>query len=102
MVDIIRDTIEGPARTGSKSIGTSPTQFGDVGELFSGVNLAAAESNAGTIYVGFHANVTAGTAPDTDGFPIVPGGQVPVSVTKMSKMWLVASQASQKIFWLAQ
>lgn len=102
MVDIVRDTISGPARTGSKSIGTTPTQIGDVGELFSGVNLASDEANMGTIYVGFHADVTPGMVSDKDGFPIVAGGQVPVSITNMAKMWIVANQADQKIYWLAQ
>ena len=102
MVDIVRDTIPGPARTGSKSIGTTPTQIGDVGELFSGVNLASDENNAGILYVGFQADVTPGTTSDKDGFPIVAGGQVPVSITNMQKMWIVANQPAQKIYWLAQ
>lgn len=102
MVDIVRDTISGPARTGSKSIGTTPTQIGDSGELFSGVSLASDENNAGTLYVGFNDKVTPGTVSQTDGFPIIAGGQVPVSVTNMSKLWIVASQVAQKLFWLAQ
>ena len=102
MVDIVRDTISGPARTGSKSIGTTPTQIGDVGDLFSGVNLASDESNQGTVYVGFHDDVTPGTTSGKDGFPIVAGGQVPISITNMAKMWIVASQAAQKVYWLAQ
>ncbi len=102
MTDIIRDTIDGPARTGSKVVGTSSVQFGDEGDLFTGVTIKADAGNAGIVYVGFNAGVTAGTVAASDGFPLAAGEDAHLSVTNMQKIFVIASQATQKFFWIAQ
>lgn len=99
MVDIYRDTIDGPGAVGGKAVGTSAVQFGHTVQLFSGVTIKAAANNSGQIYVGYNAAVTAGTSDDTDGFELSAGESYPFPVTHLTKLWVIADSASQKFYW---
>ncbi len=102
MVDILKDTIEQPGRTGSKAVGTSVVQFGHTQELFSGVTIKAASTNSDKIYVGYVADVTADSAEATDGFELSAGESQGFPVLSLDKIFVVAGAAAQKFFWTAQ
>jgi hypothetical protein len=64
-----------------------------------GVQLKAATTNTGTLYVG-NSDVTAGTAEATDGFPLGPGDALFLPIDDPSKVFLIASAASQAVFFI--
>ncbi len=68
--------------------------------LTQGVQIRAANANAGIIYVG-GTNVTADSNPETDGFPILAGEGLFIPIDDMNKLKLIASMAGQKLFWFA-
>lgn len=66
--------------------------------------IKAAEANTGNIHVGFANTVTAGTNGATDGYQLDAGDEVviPKYVTNdASNVWLIASAADQKVYWMA-
>ena len=88
--------------TGSKAIGN-----GAIVQLFSadlpvqkGVQLKADATNAGIIYVG-KSNVTAASADVTDGMPLAAGEGIFIPVKDITKIYMIASQAAQEIYWMA-
>ena len=65
-----------------------------------GVLLKADAANAGIIYVGSSSAVTAGSAAATDGFPLSAGDGLVLGVSNANKVYAVASEANQKLFFL--
>ncbi|MHB1033226.1 MAG: hypothetical protein ACYC35_23935 [Pirellulales bacterium] len=64
-----------------------------------GVQIKAAAANSGTVYVG-QSDVTADAADATDGFPLAAGEALFLPVDDPSKVYLVASTAGQKVFFV--
>ena len=64
-----------------------------------GILLKAAVTNAGIIYVGNN-DVTAGTTGATDGFPLSGGDSVFIEVSDPSELYVIASVATQVLYWL--
>jgi len=86
---------------GRKSgIGTTAVQLTTTrGRFRRGVLIKAANGNSGTIYVGTSSSVTADSADATDGFELAAGGSVVVEVQDPSNVFVIASEAGQKVFW---
>ena len=61
-----------------------------------GVGLKAASANAGTIYVG-PSDVTAGTTPATDGWPLAAGEEIFLPLADPRTVYAVASAANQQL-----
>ena len=81
-------------KTGRFTIGTSASGLNNlVNPQFTihGVNLKAATTNAGVVYVGTGLNVTAGTASATDGYPLSAGQEIYVPVDDVTKLFAVAT-----------
>lgn len=66
-----------------------------------GVVVKAADANSGTIYVGNSSSVTANSADATDGFELGAGQSITIEIDDPSKIYVIASAANQKVFWLA-
>jgi hypothetical protein len=64
-----------------------------------GIELIAASTNTGTVYVG-NADVTAGSADDTDGFPLAPGARLFLPLDDPSKVYVRGSAAGQTVFFV--
>ena len=67
-----------------------------------GVYVKAAAANAGKVYVGLSSAVTANSASSTDGYELSAGQEflVPAAAADdLTEVYVIASQASQKIFW---
>lgn len=65
-----------------------------------GVLIKADINNAGTVYVGNSASVTAGAVDSTSGFPLEPNDWLELEVDDVSSVYLIASQANQKVYWI--
>lgn len=89
--------------TGSKnSIGTTAVQMSSTSyAVRRGVLIKASNVNVGRVYVGDDNTVTQNTNASTDGFELGPGQEVIIPVTNVNVIYLVASQAGQKVFWMA-
>ena len=100
----ITDWSQADAMTGSQSVGTSPVQMSTTAkQLAKGVFIKVAKTNIGFVYVGFAANVTAGSAtPATDGYPLPPGEELPFAIDRLDKVWLIASSPGHAVNFLAQ
>lgn len=61
-----------------------------------GVGLKAAAANSGTIYVG-PSDVTAGTTPATDGWPLAAGEEIFLPLADPRTVYAVASAANQQL-----
>lgn len=70
-------------------------------KLAGGVQIVAAASNTGVVYVGVRPNLTAGTNDDSDGFPLSAGESVLLPVSAESEVYAIADAASQKLFMLS-
>jgi hypothetical protein len=64
-----------------------------------GIELIAAATNSGTVYVG-NADVTAGAADATDGFPLAPGARLFLPLDDPSKVYVRGSAAGQTVFFV--
>lgn len=64
-----------------------------------GVLIKAADDNAGIVYVGT-STVTADAADATSGFPILASEWVEIEVDDVSSVYVIASQADQKVYWV--
>jgi hypothetical protein len=65
-----------------------------------GVNVVADASNAGTIYIG-NSDVSASAADATTGYPLSAGDAVFLPISSPTKIYCIASEVNQKIYWLA-
>lgn len=83
------------------SIGTSAVQLTATSiDCLRGVVIKAANANTGTLYVG-NSDVTADSADATDGFELGSGESAFVEIDDVSKVYVIASAASQKAFWMS-
>jgi len=76
------------------TIGTAATGLNNVVNpqfTIHGVNLKAATTNGGVIYVGSGLNVTPGTTAATDGYPLAAGQELYVPVDDLTTIYAVAS-----------
>ena len=64
------------------------------------VTIKAASTNAGIVYVG-GAGVTANTVDATDGYELVAGGSITIPVDDVNKVYVIASQITQGVYWVA-
>jgi hypothetical protein len=64
-----------------------------------GIELIAASTNSGTVYVG-NADVTAGSADATDGFPLAPGARLFLPLDDPSKVYVRGSASGQTVFFV--
>lgn len=65
-----------------------------------GVLVRADTDNAGDVYVGVE-GVTAGTAAATDGIRLKPGDAVSIEIDNPGKIFVIATVANQKAWWVA-
>jgi len=65
-----------------------------------GVSIKADADNTGIVYVG-PKGVTAGSADATDGYKLKAGEEVFVQIDDPSKVYVIASAAAQKVWWVA-
>ncbi|REJ65640.1 MAG: hypothetical protein DWQ31_17010 [Planctomycetota bacterium] len=85
----------------AKVVGTTAEVIANARPLLRGAQVVAATDNLGVVFVGTSQSVTAGTNDGTDGFPLGPGDGLFVPVDDLAKVWVIADQASQKVFWVA-
>ncbi len=64
-----------------------------------GVQLKAAAANTAVVYVG-NSDVTADSADATDGFPLQSSDSLFLPINDPSKIFVIASAANQKVFFL--
>ena len=64
-----------------------------------GVLIRASIGNAGIVYVGKE-GVTAGTTDATDGFELGAGESLTIEIDRVDKVWVIASEANQRVSWL--
>ena len=64
-----------------------------------GVLVKAASGNAGKIYVGVK-GVTADANDATDGFELSAGDSLEVEINDCRRVFVIASEAGQKVFWI--
>ena len=86
---------------GRKSaIGTTAVQLTTITvHAARGVQIKAASANSGLVYVG-NSDVTADASDATDGFPLAPGEGLFLPVDDPSRIYVVGSAASQKVFFV--
>ena len=65
-----------------------------------GVEIYSDAANEGVIYVGSRSTVTANSADATDGFPIAAGKSILIPIRNPNDIYVIASEASQKIWWM--
>jgi hypothetical protein len=65
-----------------------------------GIEIKAAATNAGTIYVG-NSDVTAGGTDATDGFPLAAGERLFLAVDDVFKVWVIGSTTGLAVSWIA-
>jgi len=84
------------------SIGTSAVQMKSSSvPCNNGVMIKASSTNTGIVYVGSSNAVTANTSDTTDGLPLSANDGIVITVDNANDIWLIASAASQKVFWIA-
>ncbi|MCH7685516.1 MAG: hypothetical protein IH899_02340 [Planctomycetes bacterium] len=71
------------------------------GSARQGVLVKAAAGNTGLIYVGSSSDVTADSEDETDGFELSASEFKTVEVDDPSKVFVIASESNQKVFWSA-
>lgn len=86
----------------SKTVGTTRIQLNNdnTTKLTRGIQIRADGANTGLIYVGT-APVTANTNPESDGFPIAANEGIFLPIKHMDIVYVIATVAGQKLFWLA-
>ncbi len=88
---------------GANTVGASAEQLtSSTYKCKNGVIVKASSDNTGKVYIGDSSAVTAGTADATDGFELSAGHSITIPVDKPSRIWLIGSAASQKVYWLGQ
>jgi hypothetical protein len=81
---------------GTTAVRLTTTDF----KCIKGVLVRAPSTNTGNVYVG-KSDVTAGTNANTDGMLLEPGDAVFIEVDNPNKVYVIASAAGQKVFWIA-
>lgn len=88
---------------GAKSVDTSAVQLStSTYKAKNGVVVKAAPSNTGIVYVGDSDAVTANSSDTTDGFPLSASESITIPVDKPSRIYIIGSDSSQKVFFLCQ
>ncbi len=101
MTDIYRDSLP-TGSNGYTVVGSTAVQLQvNPRELLTGVIVKADTANAGVVYVGFSSQIDA-NASTKSGFPLAAGDSVPLTIDDISKVWVIASTSSQKVFFIDQ
>ena len=80
-------------------IGTTAVQLTAVSSTITqGVQLKAANSNSGSIYIGSLSGVTNGSIDATDGFELAAGESLFVPIDDPSKIYVIGSATGKKVF----
>jgi hypothetical protein len=87
--------------TGGAASGATVAALPSDRPLKGGVQLVAGAGNAGTVYVGVHTALTAGTDNDTDGYPLAAGDTIFLPASKESDIRHIASQAAQQLHYVS-
>lgn len=98
MTDIVRDIVPGGiGATGQLTVGTTSVQIThDLPDLYTGLEVRTDEDNEGVIYIGFGESVTSST-----GYPLYAKEAQSLPLASVEHLWFIASQASQKLYWIA-
>lgn len=87
-------------QTGSVTVGTSKAQLTATSlKTKKGVLVKADVNNAGEVYVG-PVSVTAGSPDSTSGLQLSANDSVELEVADVSDVYVIASAAGQKVYWL--
>lgn len=85
--------------TGGGTAGVTAAQITSTSrKICHGVEIVPSSANAGVIYVGSASTVTANGGDSTTGFPVPAAGKI-FQIDDPSKLYLIASQASQLYFY---
>lgn len=86
--------------TGRKTVGTTAAQLTTQSQYTrTGVLIKSSSDNSGLVYFGFSDDITADVADATDGFPLAAGESVLIPASRGTQVYVIASEASQKIWW---
>ena len=84
-------------KNGTETIGTSSGALTSTNHPSNkGVTLSVEMSNLGTIYVGYDSNVTT-----SNGFPLEAGDSMYIPIDNPNKVYCIADQSGQDIYWFA-
>lgn len=61
--------------------------------LTKGVRIKIASAQTGTLFISANANLTAGSAPDSSGYPVLPGEEVFFPANDINKVWVRPSES---------
>ncbi|MBI2826711.1 MAG: hypothetical protein HYX69_18725 [Planctomycetia bacterium] len=101
MTRIGDETVNSFSHGRKSSIGTTAVALTSTAvAVTKGVQLRAADANAGVVYVGT-SSVTTDTSDQTDGFPLAAGETLFVPIDDARKIYLRGTASGQKVFWLA-
>ncbi len=89
--------VETSFKNGTETIGTTAGVLTSTNHSSSkGVTLSVEMSNVGTIYIGYDSTVTS-----SNGFPLEAGDSMYIPIDNPNKIYCVASQSGQDIYWFA-
>lgn len=92
----ISDDVAGQFRVRVVSVGTTAVQLSATERRVTrGVEIVAAAENAGDVYIGHDAALTADHSTSTGGKRLAAGDSLFVPVDDLAKIWARATQASQ-------
>lgn len=101
MTRVSDETVHGFHHGRVAAVGVSAVALGAAADrLAKGVQLRAGEANTALVYVG-GPDVTAGSTPATDGFPLAAGEALFVPIDRIDKLYVVAEAADQDVYWFA-
>jgi len=82
---------------GIKTVGITPEAVSTDGrKLYKGIVLKAATSNTGSIHVGF----TAAAADTVAAFPLYAGDSLTLAINAVDKVYVVASNDTQSVYFI--
>ena len=90
----------GRMNTGSVAVGASVVDLStNTAKLTGGVQVTAAPGNTDVVFVGVRADLTAGTAAATDGYPLSAGDTIFLPVRSENEVKLIADAAAQTAYF---
>lgn len=89
--DIGKDSIDSVFETFQDTVGTTAKQLSTVERpLVSGARIKALAGNADVVYVGSSSGISV-----SQGYPLAAGEELPIPVSSLHKVWVIAGAASQ-------
>ncbi len=105
MTNIYREAVDAKVQTrnvvvGVAAVEVNPLEFRFVkGILLRTPGTTDPTPNVAPIWLG-HVNVTADSAVETGGFPLVPGASIFIPVELLTGMYAISTSASQVLTWM--